>query len=337
MKRLALLLVAFLAAAGMLFANGSSESTQAGQKAAAHAPIVMRATNTLPEDHPMTQALYKFAELVKAGTNGSVTVQVFPNSTLGGNTNMVEGVQLGTIDICNQFAGTFSSYVPEMDFLALPFLFDSADQLYTALNGKAGGILATALEAKGFHPLGYFFGGSRSLMNNVRPINSPADLKGLKIRTIPSKITLDSIKAMGAIPVAMSQADVYSALQQGVLDGWENSPTTLQTLKLYEVTKYVSYTRHFMTPDLFVLSAKTWAKLSPDEQKVVTDSAKQAVTFERGAWDTAEAKNVELLKQEGVKFNDVADLAAFKAAVKPLWTAYEDKFHNGLVAAALGN
>ncbi len=274
----------------MLFANGSSEKSSSSAAAPAQKTLVMRATNTLPEDHPMTQALYKFADLRQGRHQRRVTVQVFPNSTLGGNTNMVEGVQLGTIDICNQFAGTFSSYVPEMDFLALPFLFQSADELYKALDGKAGGILATALEAKGFHPLGYFYGGARSLMNNVRPINSPEDLKGLKIRTIPSKITLDSIKAMGAIPVAMSQADVYSALQQGVLDGWENSPTTLQTLKLYEVTKYVSWTRHFMTPDLFVLSAKTWAKLSPDQQKVVTDAAKKAVAFERGEWDSGRAE-----------------------------------------------
>ncbi|HUZ17191.1 MAG TPA: TRAP transporter substrate-binding protein [Spirochaetia bacterium] len=329
MKRL-LLLLAFVGVAGMLFASGTKESTSTSQ-----APLVLRATNTLPADHPMTQALYKLAEGVKAGTNGKVVIQVFPNSSLGGNTNMVEGVQLGTVDICNQFAGTFDKYVPEIDFLAEPFLFSSENALYKALDGNAGQILAKALQAKGFVPLGYFYGGARSLMNNVRPINSPADLKGLKIRTISSKITLASINAMGAIAVPMDQADVYSALQQGVLDGWENSPTTLYTLKLYEVTKYVSWTRHFMTPDLFVLSAKTWAKLSPDEQKVMMAEAKKAVDFERQAWDSSESKIIEELKTNGVKFNDVSDLQAFRDRVKPLWDAYDAQYKNGLVQAVL--
>ena len=313
----------------MVFANGSGEAAAGPQK------FNLKVTNTLPMEHPMNQGLQKFAEGVKSRTNGNVTVELFPNSQLGGNTEMVEGVQLGTIDMCNQFAGAFANYVPEMNVLALAFLFQSEDHLYKALNGKAGDVLAEALRKKGFEPLGYFYGGSRSLMNNVRPINSPADLKGLKIRTIPTNITLEGVNRMGAIATPMSQADVYSALEQNVLDGWENSPITLYTLKLYEVTKYVSWTRHFMTPDLFTISSKTWAKL-PDEYKtIVKEEAKKAIDYERQIWGKSSDETVVKLKAEGVEFNDVANLQAFRDATSSLWDEYEAEYKNGLIKAVL--
>ena len=313
----------------MVFANGSGEAAAGPQK------FNLKVTNTLPMEHPMNQGLQKFAEGVKSRTNGNVTVELFPNSQLGGNTEMVEGVQLGTIDMCNQFAGAFANYVPEMNVLALAFLFQSEDHLYKALNGKAGDVLAEALRKKGFEPLGYFYGGSRSLMNNVRPINSPADLKGLKIRTIPTNITLEGVNRMGAIATPMSQADVYSALEQNVLDGWENSPITLYTLKLYEVTKYVSWTRHFMTPDLFTISSKTWAKL-PDEYKtIVKEEAKKAIDYERQIWGKSSDETVVKLKAEGVEFNDVTNLQAFRDATSSLWDEYEAEYKNGLIKAVL--
>ncbi len=313
----------------MVFANGSQESADGAKT------FSLKVTNTLPMEHPMNQGLQKFAEGVKARTNGNVTVELFPNSQLGGNTEMVEGVQLGTIDMCNQFAGAFANYVPEMNVLALAFLFQSEDHLYNALNGKAGDVLAEALRKKGFEPLGYFYGGSRSLMNNVRPVNSPADLKGLKIRTIPTNITLEGVNRMGAIATPMSQADVYSALEQNVLDGWENSPITLYTLKLYEVTKYVSWTRHFMTPDLFTISSKTWAKL-PDEYKtIIKEEATKAVNYEREIWGKSSDETVVKLKAEGVEFNDVANLQAFRDATSSLWDEYEAEYKNGLIQAVL--
>ena len=328
MKKTGVVLVLFLAAT-VVFAGGQSESSSANK------PMTLKVTNTLPLDHPMNQALQQFSAGVASATDGRIKVDLFPNSTLGGNEEMVESVQLGTIDMCNQFAGAFANYVPEMEVLALAFLFQSEDHLYKALDGKAGDILADALLAKGFVPLGYFYGGSRSLMNNVRPINRPDDLNGLKIRTIPTNITLEGINRMGAIATPMSQADVYSGLEQGVLDGWENSPITLYTLRLYEVTEYVSYTRHFMTPDLFAISAKTWAKLSEADQKIIRDEARKAVEFERGIWAENTEKAVNALLEEGVKFNDVADLDAFRKATSSLWNEYEAKYKNGLIDAVL--
>lgn len=328
MKKGLLILALLLVTTGFVFAQGGAES-EGPEK------FTLKVTNTLTIEHPMNMALKQFADTVAERTDGNVTVELFPNSTLGGNEEMVEGVQLGTIDMCNQFAAAFANYVPEMNVLALAFLFETEDHLYRSLNGEAGELLAEALRKKGFEPLGYFFGGSRSMMNNVRPVNSPADLKGLKIRAIPTKITLDGVNAMGAIATAMSQGDVYSALEQGVIDGWENSPTTLYTLSLHEVTKYFSYTEHFMTPDLFAISSKTWSKL-PDEYKaIIKEAASEAVEYERSIWTDNEAEIVEKLKAEGVQFNEVADLDAFRKATSFLWDEYEATYKNGLIQAVL--
>lgn len=323
-KTILFVLIVFVGA--LAFSNGVDEEKEMEK-------FNLRVTNTLPLEHPMNQALEQFARGVSARTNGNVTVELFPNSQLGGNAEMVEGVQLGTIDMCNQFAAGFANYVPEMDVLALAFLFETEAHLYRALNGRAGEVLATALRKKGFEPLGYFYGGSRSLMNNAKPINSPVDLKGLKIRTIPAKITLAGVNRMGAIATPMSQADVYSALEQGVLDGWENSPITLYTLKLYEVTKYVSWSKHFMTPDLFAISSKTWAKLPEEYKTAIREEAQSAITFERKVWNEDVDRVVEELKKEGVEFNEVANLQAFRDATSPLWDEYEAEFNNGLIQA----
>ena len=154
-------------------------------------------------------------------------------------------------------------------------------------------------------------------MNNVGPVNGPADLKGLKIRTIPARITLEGVSRMGAIATPMSQADVYSALEQGVLDGWENSPVTLYTLKLYEVTKYVSWSKHFMTPDLFAISSKTWVKLPDEYKEIIREEANKAVDFERRVWNENVVETVEKLKDEGVEFNEVADIQQFRSLQNP--------------------
>jgi len=331
MKKISIVLVLALVA-GMAFANGSSDSQAAKPM---DQTFTLKVTNTLPLDHPMNMGLQKFADAVKARTNGNVTVQLFPNSQLGGNAEMVEGVQLGTIDMCTQFAGAFANYVPEMEVLALAFLFNSEDHLFKSLNGKPGEILATSLRAKGFEPLGYFYGGSRSLMNNIRPINTPEDLKGLKIRTIGTNITLEGVNKMGAIATPMSQADVYSALEQKVIDGWENSPTTLYTLKLHEVTKYVSYSKHFMTPDLWAISAKTWAKLPENYKTIIKEESKKAAEYERSLWNTNEADIVNKLKAAGVQFNEVSNIKAFQDATASLWDSYEAKYKNGLIKAVL--
>lgn len=299
-------------------------------------PTVIRATNTLGEDHPMTMALRFMSTELEKRTNGEVKLDVYPNSQLGGNKEMVEGVVLGTVDIAQQFAGTFSSYVPEMDILVQPFLFKSEEGLFRALEGEAGQILEKALEKRGFVPLTYFYGGSRSFINNERPINTVEDLSGLKIRVIGVKTVINAINQMGAIATPMNQSDVYSALQQGVLDGWENSPVTMYSLKLYEQSKYFSYSRHLMTPDLVALSAVTAKKLGPKNLAILKEISLEASKYERQLWAENEGKMVKEMAEKGwVEFNEISDLTPFSDATKNLLEEYDAKFKNGLVEAVL--
>ncbi|WP_419174338.1 TRAP transporter substrate-binding protein [Desulfosediminicola sp.] len=299
-------------------------------------PVTLRATNTVGEDHPMTKALRYMSAEIEKRTNGEVKMDVYPNSQLGGNKEMVEGVTLGTIDIAQQFAGTFSSYVPEVEILVQPFLFKSEEGLFKALNGKAGDILGEALEKKGFVPLTYFYGGSRSFINNERPINTVEDLKGLKIRVIGVKTVIKAVNQMGAIATPMSQAEVYSALQQGVLDGWENSPVTMHSLKLYEQSKYFSYSRHLMTPDLVALSKATAKKLGEKNLAILKEVARDASDYERKLWAENEGRMVQEMTEKGwVEFNEIKDITPFADATKDLLVAYEAKYKNGLVDVIL--
>jgi len=296
--------------------------------------ITLRATNTLGEDHPMTIALRYMSDEIAKRTNGEVKLDVYPNSQLGGNKEMVEGCALGTIDIVQQFAGTFSSYVPEMEILVQPFLFKSEDALFKALDGEPGAILSKSLEKKGFLPLTYFYGGSRSFINNKRPINTVEDLKGLKIRVIGVKTVIKAINQMGAIAVPMSQSEVYSALQQGVLDGWENSPVTMYSLKLYEQSKYFSYSRHLMTPDLVALSSVTAKKLGEKNLGILMEVAKDASALERKLWAEKEDAMVAEMKEKGwCEFNEIPDIAPFAAATANLLDEYKAQYKNGLVEA----
>ncbi len=318
MKKIVMFTVAFMLIAGSVNAK----------------TITLRATNTLGEDHPMTIALRFMSDEIAKRTNGEVKLDVYPNSQLGGNKEMVEGCALGTIDIVQQFAGTFSSYVPEMEILVQPFLFKSEEALFKALDGEPGAILAKSLEKKGFIPLTYFYGGSRSFINNERPINTVEDLKGLKIRVIGVKTVIKAINQMGAIAVPMSQSEVYSALQQGVLDGWENSPVTMYSLKLYEQSKYFSYSRHLMTPDLVALSAVTAKKLGEKNLGILIEVAREASALERKLWAEKEGAMVAEMSEKGwCEFNEIADLAPFAAATANLLDEYKEKYKNGLVEA----
>ena len=140
-----------------------------------------------------------------------------------------------------------------------------------------------------------------------------------------SQLMVNTLKNMGAIATPMGQGEVYSALQQGVLDGWENSPTVLLALKLYEVSKYFSWTRHFISPDVILLSPKTWAKLSPDQQKAVMEAAKEAAVEQRKYWAEDEKTAVDELKKKGVQFNEIKDVKLFQDTVQPVWKTYTDK------------
>lgn len=296
---------------------GKKEETKAAVKAK-----TIRISTTLTEGNPSVEALKLFAKTATEKSGGTMDVKVFANSQLGGNRDGLEGLMSGTLEMVMVTSGPAAQFVPIVDVLGLPYIFQSADHMHAVLDGEPGKILGKKLNEKGFEHMFWLDGGSRSVINNKRPVNSPEDLKGLKIRVQPAKSTIELMNAMGAIATPMEQSEVYSALEQGVIDGWENSPVTLLSLKLYEVSKYFSYTNHLMLPDMLLMSKKVYDGLSDKDKQVLREAAKEAQTKQRGLWADYEGKAIKELETKGVKFNQIKDTTPFVNAVRPVWKTF---------------
>lgn len=313
-----------------LLAGCGSEKKPAAENKAPEKKV-LKLSSVLPEGHPTHKSMVFFAEKIKERTKGQIEIQVFPSSQLGEQRDALEGMKMGTLDMALSSCGPLGQFVPTIDVLNLPFMFRNTEHSHKALDGKPGQKLIADINKANYVFLFWAESGSRSVINNKRPINTPEDLKGSKIRVMNSQLMVNTLNAMGAIATPMGQGEVYSALQQGVLDGWENSPTTLYTLKLYEVSKYFSWTRHFATPDVILISKKVFDKLTPEQQKIFIETGKEATLKSRELWSAMEKEHIAELKKKGVQFNEVADVKPFVERVKPVWKAYTDKFGTSLV------
>ena len=328
-KLFILALTLIVGAALILSGCGGDKKPAAEQKAPEKKILKMSAV--LPDSHPTVRSMKLFGDLVKEKTKGQIEVQVFPNSQLGEQRDNLEQLKMGTLDMMLTAAGPLGQFAPTVDVVNLPYVFKDLNHLHKAMDGEAGKKLAADIEKAGFVFLYWSDSGSRNIINNKRPITTPDDLKGVKIRVMTSQLMVNTLNSMGAIATPMGQGEVYSALQQGVIDGWENSPTVLLTLKLYEVSKYFSWTHHFVSPDVILMSKKTQEKLTPDQQKAVMEAAKEAAVKQREFWATDEKSAVDELVKKGVIFNEIKDVNAFKEKVQPVWKAYTDKHGTDLL------
>lgn len=314
------IVVAIVVGFSFLFSPLTADKTAYGASVA-----TLKISSVLPDSHPTNRSMKLFGDKVKEKTKGQIEVQVFGNSQLGEQRDNLEQLKLGTLDMMLTAAGPLGQFVPTMDVVSLPYIFRDLDHLHKAVDGEPGKRLSADIAKAGFVFMYWSDSGSRNLINNKRPIYTPADLKGLKIRVMNSQLMVNTLKNMGAIATPMGQGEVYSALQQGVLDGWENSPTVLLALKLYEVSKYFSWTRHFISPDLILMGKKVWDKLTPDQQKAVMEAAKESAVEQRKYWALDEKTAVEELMKKGVLFNEIKDVKLFQDTVRPVWKTYTDK------------
>ncbi|MDR1732066.1 MAG: TRAP transporter substrate-binding protein [Synergistaceae bacterium] len=292
---------------------------------ASDAAIVLKIANPLPRDNPSTQALMYFAELVKQRSNGEVAPEVFDNSTLGTAVENFEMLQLGTLEMVFISAGPASQFAPEWEIFSLPYVFRNREHMFAALNGDFGRAMEEDVNKQGVVFLGWYDSGDRNIITAKKPVASFADLKGLKIRVMESKVMVDSINALGAIATPMGQGEVYSALQQSVIDGWENNPPTLLSQKIYEVSPYYAWTRHFMTPDALLISKIAFDKLSAEHKKIVLDAAREASEKQHTDWAAYMNTVVDELKKVGCTFTDVKDIDNFIKAVEPVKESYKKK------------
>lgn len=289
--------------------------------------IVIKLGDDLSPSHPHEVAFRFFAKRVAELTDGQVEVQIYPNSQLGTHPERIQGLQLGTIEMTKTTNADMGNFVEETKVFDLPFLFRDKEHFYKVLDGPIGKKFLNEIYPKvGLKGLIFLDSGTRSVYNSKRPIRTPQDLKGVKIRVMPSEIMIDTINAMGASAVPMSFAELYSAMQQGVVDGAENSPTLYYEQKHYEVAPYLSLTEHFGPPDILLISQNFFDRLPKNVQKAILQAAEETKDYQRKIWIESEEKVIEQIKAvRGVQVNTV-DTEAFSQAVQPIYEKYGSKY-----------
>lgn len=280
----------------------------------------------------------RFAQLVAQGSGGTVTVKIFPNAQLGNERDLVEGLQLGTIQMAVSANAPLSRFTPRVLLFDLPFLFRDDGHWEKVVDGSLGQEIASQFSQFGFRSLGYFDGGWRSPYNSKRPIQKLDDVSGMKFRTMESPMHISIYQALGAKGVPMASSEQYTALQQGVVDGSDAPITWYRQLKHYEIAKHMSTLPLFKLTVHLLISEKAFKALAPDVQKVVADAGQKAANHQRERERQITATLLEELKGSGVKVSQLnpGELEKFVSAMqKSVWKEYEDKIGKERIAAAV--
>jgi tripartite ATP-independent transporter DctP family solute receptor len=288
--------------------------------------IVLKVAHNGPEVHPFQKGYEKFKEVLEAATDGAVEVQIFPNSQLGSEEEATQMVKLGLIAAnASSTAGGLSTTVSEAELFNLPFIFRDLDHCYSVIDGPIGQNLARTVEEKlNCLVLGYWFSGIRNVWNSKRPVLSPDDLRGIKLRVMSSPMLIESFNALGAQATPLAFGELYSALQTGVVDGGETDHLDLLYEKFHEVTKYVSYTNHMFLVIALIFSKKIYNKLPPDVQDAVLKAGKASVSAEREAMDALTESALAELKALGIEFYEV-DKAPFREKLERVYRNNSEK------------
>lgn len=297
----------------------------AGALGAAQAET-LRFASEAPRADTQFKAGQKFNELLKAKTKGALDLKVFPDSSLGKFDAAISGVRGGTIDMIVSGSGNYSGLVPLLGVLDIPFIFKDTAHAYRTLDGKIGQDLLDKMEAFDMKGLAYWDNGWRELTNNKHAVKTPADVKGLKVRTTGSPAHIEAFKLMGANPVPMPVAELYTALEMKTVDAQEHPLGVLWSAKLYEVQKYLSLTNHAYSPLIVVMNKKKFDSLSPENQKAIIEAAREAGQYQRQLNNDNMAKIVADVKKAGMQVIETVDPAPFLEATKPGRKTFTDKF-----------
>ena len=274
-----------------------------------------------------------FCEGIEKGTQGRYKCQQFPNGSLGGEREMIESVQLGTLDLVNTSTGPLGNFVPETKIVDIPFLFRDYDHARKVMDGKIGDDLLAKMRAKGLVGLAWTENGFRHMTNNKRPIVTAQDSAGLKMRTMENKVHMDGYKTFGILPTPMAFPELFTALQQGTVDGQENPIPVILSAKFSQVQKYLSLTGHVYSPAVIILSPAVWNKLSDADKKVFVESAKAAALAQRKKVNDDEANGIAILKKDGMQVTEKVDGDSFRKAAAPAYVQFAKEFGANNIAA----
>lgn len=287
-----------------------------------------------PRD-PYATGAHTFKNAVERQSKGRIDVQLFPNRQLGDEKPMLEGLRFGTIDAAVITNAVVAQIEPAFQVNDLPFLFSNEAQAHHVLDGKVGQTLAKKLEAKGIVALGFMEGGFRHMINNVRPVTRPADVKGVKYRVMQNPVYIDMFSSLGGSAVPMAWGETFTAVQQGTIDGLEIPIAVIDSSKYNEVTKYLSLTNHTYSMIALLMSKKTFDKLPADLKNVVREAGRTAVGAQRTAAGANAKELVSTLEKKGMKVNAVADITPFRNSVKPVYEKFKGSIGADLMIDAL--
>jgi TRAP-type transport system periplasmic protein len=297
-----------------------------GLVAGAAAQTTMKSSISIAQNSHQGIGVDVFAKEVEKRTQGRIKIQNFYSGSLGGERESIEAVQLGTQELTFTSTGPVPNFVPEARIFDIPFLFRDKAHARAVLDGAIGQAMLAKFEAKGFKALAWGENGVRHMTNSKRAVNSPDDLKGLKMRTMENPVHIAAYKGFGIVPTPMAFPEVFTALQQGTVDGQENPLSVIMAAKFDQVQKHLSLTGHVYSPCVMLMSKAAFDKLSAADKTAFMEAAKEAVKANRARVDEDDAKGAAELKSKGMSVVENVDKAKFVAVLAPVNAEFEKQF-----------
>ncbi|WOI57586.1 TRAP transporter substrate-binding protein [Palleronia sp. LCG004] len=284
--------------------------------------VTLRSSDTHPDGYPTVIAVEEMGRMLEERSDGRICVEVFHSAQLGEEKDTIEQTQFGVIDLNRVSMGPFNNIVEETQVVSLPYIFRSVEHMHKVMDGPIGDEILAAFEPHDLVGLAYYDGGSRSFYNSEKPIRSIDDLAGMKFRVMQSDIFVDMVGALGANATPMPYGEVYSGIQTGVIDGAENNWPSFESSGHYEVAPYFTLDQHLIVPEILVMSKTSFDALSPEDQELVRQAAKDSVPIMREAWAEREATSEQQVRDAGVEVITEIDKQPFIDAMGPVYEKY---------------
>ncbi|WP_318344691.1 TRAP transporter substrate-binding protein [Flagellimonas baculiformis] len=284
---------------------------------------VIKLAHGLDVNHSVHKAMLKMGEDLEKLSGGKMSIKIYPNQQLGSERESLELLQIGSLDMTKVSVGVMENFAPDMKVFGIPFLFRDKQHSFSVLDGPIGKQLLEEGEKFWLKGLCYYDAGSRSFYTKDKQVTTPDDLKGLKIRVMESATAMDMVRSLGGAPTPISWGELYTSLQQGVVDGAENNPPSFYLSRHYEVCKFYTINEHTMLPDALVVSTHLWDKLSAQEQQWLQKAADNSVAYQRELWAISEKQALEEVEKAGVEVI-YPDKVPFEEAVQGIYDQYKD-------------
>jgi tripartite ATP-independent transporter DctP family solute receptor len=284
--------------------------------------VVLKLGHSLDTGHAVHKGMVYMAERLDEISDGHMRIDIYPSGQLGGERETVELVQIGSLAMTKVSTSPLESFVPAMQIFSVPYVFRDREHFFRVLDSEIGRELLESTEVARLRGLGYYDAGSRSFYTNDKPIRTPTDLKGMKIRVQKSQTSVRMVAALGGSATPISWGELYTALQQGVVDGAENNPPSFYLSRHYEISKYYALDEHTSVPDILLMSSRIWHDLTPQQQSWLQQAVDESVIYQRKLWQEATEDALAAVQAAGVEVS-YPDKAPFQDAVRNMKAAYD--------------